>query len=422
MIRFILKGLIRDRQRSLLPVIVVVTGVFLTVSLQCYITGFLGDMVDFNARFLTGHVKVMTRAYADRADQTPNDLALLHTEKLIDSLAGEFPDMQWIQRIRFGGLIDAPDDQGVTRSQGPAVGWGIDLLSPNSSEAARMNIPSSIVNGKLPSQPGEVLLSDQFADKLKVVPGDQVTLLGSTMYGSMTVYNFKVAGTVKFGSNVLDRGAFIADIKDVQSALDMSDAASEILGYFKTGLYDRNRASSRVAGFQSSSGTGDPFAPVMVSLRDQYGLSSMVDYMDVVSAIFIIIFVTAMSLVLWNAGLLGALRRYGEFGVRLAVGESKGHVYHSLIWESLLIGIIGSVIGTAAGLLLAYYLQNHGLDFSGYMKNASMMLPAVFRAEITPMSFVIGFIPGLFATVIGTSLAGIGIYKRKTAQLFKELE
>jgi putative ABC transport system permease protein len=50
------------------------------------------------------------------------------------------------------------------------------------------------------------------------------------------------------------------------------------------------------------------------------------------------------------------------------------------------------------------------------------MLPAVFRAEVTPASFYIGFIPGLFATVIGTALAGFGIYKRKTAQLFKELE
>lgn len=422
MIRFLFKGLLRDRQRSLLPIIVVVTGVFLTVFLQCWMTGVLGDLVDFNARFLTGHVKVMTKSYAERVDQTPNDLALNQTPGLIESLQKQFPDMEWIQRIRFGGLIDAPDAQGETRSQGPAVGWGIDLLSPNSGEAARMNIPSSIVKGRLPSQPGEVLLSDQFADKLKVVPGDQVTLLGSTMYGSMTVYNFKVAGTVKFGSNILDRGAFIADLRDVQLALDMPDAASELLGYFKTDLYDKETASAHVARFMASSDPGDPYAPVMVSLRDQNGLSSMVDYMDVVSAIFILIFVLAMSLVLWNAGLLGGLRRYGEVGVRLAVGESKGHVYRSLLWESVLIGSMGSVIGTAIGLSLSYYLQEHGFDASGIMKNASMMLPAVFRAEVTPASFYIGFIPGLFATVIGTALAGFGIYKRKTAQLFKELE
>lgn len=422
MIRFIFKGLLRDRQRSLLPIIVVVAGVFLTVFLQCWMTGILGDLIDFNAKFTTGHVKVMTKSYFERIEQTPNDLALIQTDKLMGSLQKEFPEMEWIQRIRFGGLIDAPDVRGETRSQGPAIGWGIDLLSPDSKEAERMNIPSSIVKGSIPKQSGEVLISDQFADKLKVVPGDRITLLGSTMNGSMTVYNFKVSGTVKFGSSVLDRGAIIADFRDVQMALDMPDATGEILGYFKTNEYDQERAAANVSRFMASSDPADPFSPVMVSLRDQNGLSSMVDYMDIVSAIIITIFVLAMSLVLWNAGLLGGLRRYTEVGVRLALGESKGHVYRSLVSESILIGIIGSVMGSAIGLIFAFWMEKHGFDISGFMKNASMMLPGVFRAAITPTAFYIGFVPGLFATVIGTSLAGIGIYKRNTAQLFKELE
>jgi len=41
---------------------------------------------------------------------------------------------------------------------------------------------------------------------------------------------------------------------------------------------------------------------------------------------------------------------------------------------------------------------------------------------LTPPAFYIGFIPGLFSTVLGTMLSGIGIYRRQTAQLFKELE
>jgi len=422
MIRFIFKGLLRDKQRSLLPVIVVIIGVWLTVLLQTLMTGVLGDMIDFNARFVTGHLKVMTRAYAERVDQTPNDLALVQTDQIMQNLNREFPDLEWIERIRFGGLIDAPDDKGETRSQGPAVGWGIDLLSPSSKEIQRMNIQKALVSGTLPTQAGEVLLSDQFARKLRVVPGDRVTLLGSTMNGSMTVYNFKVAGTVKFGSSVLDRGALIADIKDVQIALDMTYSASEILGYFKSGKYDKLAASEDVSRFLKSSDPSDPYAPVMVTLRDQNGLASMVDYMDVISVIIISIFVMAMSLVLWNAGLLGGLRRYGEVGVRLAVGESKGHVYLSMVSESVLIGLVGSAIGSAIALSLSFWVQKHGLDVSGYLKNSSMMMPSVFRTEISPVSFYIGFIPGLFATVIGTALAGIGIYKRKTAQLFKEFE
>jgi putative ABC transport system permease protein len=109
MIKFLLKGLIRDKHRSLFPTLVVVLGVMLTVLLNCWIKGIMGDMVDFNATFLTGHVKVMSRAYAENVDQIPNDLALVGVDGLMEELRRDYPDMEWVKRIRFGGLLDIPD-------------------------------------------------------------------------------------------------------------------------------------------------------------------------------------------------------------------------------------------------------------------------------------------------------------------------
>jgi len=148
----------------------------------------------------------------------------------------------------------------------------------------------------------------------------------------------------------------------------------------------------------------------------------MVDFSKRIFEIMILVFLIAMSIVLWNAGLLGGLRRYGEFGMRLAIGESKGHVYKTMIYESLLIGIMGSIIGITIGLLLAWYMQAVGINLGTMMRGSTIMMPSVMRAHITPETWYIGFIPGVFSTLIGTMLSGIGIYKRQTAQLFKELE
>jgi putative ABC transport system permease protein len=119
---------------------------------------------------------------------------------------------------------------------------------------------------------------------------------------------------------------------------------------------------------------------------------------------------------------MSGLRRYGEVGVRLAIGESKGHVYGALICESTLIGIVGSILGTIIGVGLSYYFQKHGLDISGVMKGATMLMSNVMRARVTPASYVIGLIPGILAMLLGTMIAGIGIFRRQTSQLFKELE
>jgi len=423
MIKFILKGILRDKSRSLLPVIVVALGVFLTVFMSGFFRGVFGDMTELNAKFTTGHVKILTRAYAENANQVPNDLALINVKELISQLNLDYPDMEWVERIHTGGLLDVPDESGETREQGQAIGTAVDLLSPGSNEVERMNIQKSIVKGSLPIKHGEALISDEFAERFKVSLGDEVTLFGSTMNGSLMFKNFVVSGTLTFGNTILDRGAIFMDIGDAQQALDMEDAASEILGYFRDGVYDDLKAQMVQESFNAKySLESDEFSPMMSRLVEQEGLGDYLAMADSIGATMVFIFIIAMSIVLWNTGLLGGLRRYSEFGVRLALGEEKKHIYKTTIYEAIMIGIIGSVVGTVLGLGAAYYMQTHGWDISAILKNIGMMLPSVYRAKVTPDLFYIGFFPGVIATVLGSALAGFAIYKRKTAQLFHELE
>lgn len=348
---------------------------------------------------------------------------MLDVEEQVQTLKQEFPEYLWASRIQFGGLVDAPDESGETRAQGPAAGIAMDFLSQEGYEAERLQLENSLVRGHLIQEQGEALLSDEFARKLNVQPGDEVTLIGSTMNGSMSMYNFRVAGTVLFGIEGLDRGSILVDIEDARLALDMIDAAGEIVGFLRTGFYDDDKTKSTAEVFNARySSDNDEFAPVMKTLSEQGTMGQYVMMAEVWSVYITAVFILAMSLVLWNAGLLGGLRRYGEFGVRLAMGEEKNHVYLTLIYESVIIAIAGTIIGTTVGLLISYYIQENGIDISGMMEGAAMMMPSSIRARITPADFYIGFIPGLLSTVVGTMLAGIGIYKRKTSQLFKELE
>ncbi|GAP67800.1 ABC-type transport system [Bacteroidales bacterium 6E] len=423
MIRFLIKGLIRDKSRSALPIIVVAIGVMLTVFMHAYIAGIMGDTIEMNARFSEGHMKVTTRAYAAEIDQVPNDLAILEADGLVSKLENQFAGVSWASRIKFGGLIDAPDENGETKAQGPAMGIGIDLLSTESEEPARLNLTKSLVRGQMPRQSGEVLISDHFATKLGVNIGDPVTLIGSTMEGGMSMYNFTVAGTLSFGMEAMDRGTIIADLTDVGKALQMEGAAGEILGFLPDGFYDHEEAVKMAEAFNAGySGDQDEYAPQMVALGQQEKMSFYVELSEVWLYYISLIFIIAMSLVLWNAGLLGGLRRYGEVGIRLAMGEEKRHVYVTMIWESVFIGLAGSVVGTGIGLFCAWLLQKYGLDISGMMEGSSVMMPSVIRARITPPDLWLGFFPGLLSTVIGTMLSGIGIFKRQTARLFKELE
>jgi len=344
----------------------------------------------------------------------------------LQTLEQKYSDFFWTPRINFAGLLDVPDENGETLEQSPFFGIGIDMFSENSRQIEIWELERKLMKGTLPTNADEVLLSTKLFNRLKLKIGDHLTFIGSTMHGAFTTYNFKVVGTFALNMGQVDKEMMLLDISGARHALDMEDAASEILGYSHS-LYfeDEYTVDTRDAYNFLNENEKDVFTPIMLALRDSHQMGTMVDMNNAIMFIILSVFMIIVMIVLWNMGLMSGLRRYGEIGMRLAIGESKGQVYRAMILESVIIGFIGTTFGTIIGLGLTYYLQEVGIDYTKALESLSstnMIMPNVFYAQVTPDLFYIGFIPGVLATVLGTMLAGRAIYKREMAQLFKELE
>lgn len=238
----------------------------------------------------------------------------------------------------------------------------------------------------------------------------------------MCFMNLKVAGIVRFGMTVLDKGAIIMDITGARILLDMDDAASEIFGFFNDNQYSQLRAENVKNEFNQTIAGTTPYDPIMLQLADQNDMKTMLALTDYFMHIMVALLVLALSIVLWNAGLLGCIRRYNEFGVRLAMGEEKKHLYQSILVEALFIGSIGACIGTTIGVAARIYFHHHGIDYGQAIDSLGMMVNSVVTTDVSNKMFVVGLLPGIIATTVGAALAGISVYKRNTATLFKELE
>ncbi len=426
MIRFLSKGLMRDRTRSFFPLLVISLTVALVVFGSGFMRGVMNSMLLDTAVMLTGHEKIVTRAYNEESQLMPNDLALLGSGELIEKLGIEYPEFFWTPRITFAGLLDVPDKNGETKTQGPVIAMGIDFFSEESRQVEIWELKKSLTEGDLPSRSNDAIISSKLADQLNVSIGEKVTFIGSTMDNAFATYNFYVTGTFNLRKGQTDRQMMLVDISGARSALDMNNAASAIFGFYHDLYYDDQKTVDLRTSFNATnSDSSDMFSPIMLALRDGNQMGSMVDISNAMLAIMGSIFLIVVMVVLWNMGLMNGLRRYGEVGLRLAIGEPKGHVYRSLITEALIIGIIGTILGTGIGIAITYYVQVNGIDYTKgieALSNSSMIMPNVFYAQVTSDLFYIGFFPGVLATVLGTMLAGVAVYKREMAQLFKDLE
>ena len=483
MIRFLAKGLVRDRSRSLFPLLAIIITVTLVIFGIGFMEGAMNNFLQSTAVISSGHVKVVTKAYKKESNQLPNDLALFDIENIIQTLSQMYPDYFWTPRITFGGLLDVPDKNGETKEQAPVFSLGIDFFSEKSRQVEIWELEKCLISGRLPKDRDDALVSTKLAKQLGIGSGSSITLIGSTMDNAFTTYNFNVVGTFNLYKGQTDRQMMLVDISGARQALDMEGAASEILGYHNSLYYHdeeavtirkhfnitysdsiaqilRNEESKDILSYMNGwneintieksklpqqrsnalfdnqmydnseewgeLSVEDPsiYTPTMVALRDDSQLATMVDFSTVALGVMAGIFLVIVMIVLWNMGLMNGLRRYGEIGLRLAIGESKGQVYRSMVNEAVLIGFVGTLIGTIFGISLTYYVQEFGIDYSEAINQLSttMVMPNVFYAKVTPELYYIGFIPGVLATVLGTMLAGLAIYKREMSQLFKELE
>ena len=426
MIKFLTKGLLRDRSRSLFPVLVITLTVTLVIFSIGFMQGSMNSLILDTAVILTGHENIVTRAYSEESQLMPNDLALMDVDQLIEHLEQEYPDFFWSPRITFSGLLDVPDENGETRAQGPVIAYGIDLLSNGSRQVEIWDLERSLVSGKLPENSNDALISSKMADQLNIRIGESVTFIGSTMENAFTTYNFNVSGTFNLRKGQTDKQMMLVDLSGARLALDMDNAASAIFGFTHSLYYDDETAVALRTDYNKiNSDSSDIFSPFMIALRDGNQMGTMVDISGAMMAIMGGIFLVIVMIVLWNMGLMNGLRRYGEIGLRLAMGESKGQVYRSMISEAIIIGLTGTVVGTGIGLALTYYVHENGIDYTTgieALSTSSIGMPNLFYAQVTPDLFYIGFLPGVLATVLGTMLAGLAIYRREMAQLFKELE
>jgi len=426
MINFLFKGLIRDRSRSFFPLIIITAIVSIIIFFSGFLNGIYNSLFFNTALVNSGHIKVVTHAYNLEYQLLPNDLAILESDKLIDNLDKQYQEYMWTPRITFAGLLDVPDNNGETLTQSPVFALGVDFLSNNSTQFEVWNLHDKITKGKVFLNENEILLSEKLAERLNISPGNVITFIGSTMDGAFSTYNFLVSGIFNLNLGPIDKDMMIVDIKGAEIALDMENAASEILGYKKDLFFnDKETVSMRNEFNIQFSDTTDLYRPFMLALRDSNQMSTIVDFSNVIMFIIMALFLIVVTLVLWNMGIMNGLRRYGEIGMRLAIGETKGHVFKSMIIESLMIGFLGSFFGTIIGISVTSYLEKVGLDYSkaiDSLNSSNFAMPNVFYPQVTSELFYIGFIPGILATVFGTMLAGRAIYSREMAQLFKELE
>jgi putative ABC transport system permease protein len=431
MIAFLLRGILRDKSRFLFPFSIVAIGVTLVITLVGFMEGVFMGMIDMTANLDAGHLRLVNKPFYDEEHLRPLDRSLAAQSETLNWLKKNSPEKtRWSPRIRWGALLDVPDKNGDTVSQTPIVGMALDLKDKKSLELKRLRLEESLIDGKIPERDKEMLMGDQLAKTLNIELNQAVTLLGQSFDGGLVMDNYRVVGLVKFGVSAMDKKMVLIDLADAQDSFYMEDMITDWLGFlpaqYSLSDYEAIKKNmkqplSKLIEMPPKSWAEDDQA-ILLTIRDQQNIGAIADKFNIIKGFVVGIFTFLMMLVLWNAGILNGIHRYGEMGLRLAFGESHWRVIFNTGIEGLFVGVLGTLAGCIFGGVFAWFLQEVGINMGDSFAQSGLMINDVVRARLTTGAFIQGVIPGVFASVAGNLIASIAIFKRTESNLFRELE
>ncbi|MFO7633490.1 MAG: FtsX-like permease family protein [Caldilinea sp.] len=230
-----------------------------------------------------------------------------------------------------------------------------------------------IVEGKPVTSGGQIAIGRRGADALKKRVDDVLRINGIP---------YRIVGIYETGQGMEESGGVVT-LEDAQSIAQKERKVS----LFQVGLRKNANADAVVERIQSLD------KEVTVSKASGYSASEQwTDYLQGfawgVSAIAILI----GGLGMMSAMVMSVLERTREIGTLRAVGWSRGRVLRMILGESILLSLIGGVIGVALGAFLAWLVgQAPGL---GMMLAGSVDVGLVIQGMVTALA--LGLIGGVY--------------------------
>jgi putative ABC transport system permease protein len=381
---------IRQWRRNLLSIVSIVAGVLVLILGRGFVHGLNENILRSQIDTLSGHVMAVPGDYPTFGIQNPVDHLLTldaSTRAWLDENAQAWTTRVLFvpraikgrdaMRIRVTGF-DAQRDEAVF----PRDSWHVD--------------------GALPANADELLLSTGVSRILGVKTGDTIVLEARTAAGAMNALEVKVSGVLTTNNPILDQlGAF--------APMPLVDALVQPEGKWShLAVRLASRADADAVAAELRARLGD--ARVTTYAQEAEDLLSAQQLRQRMFDILALALMAISATGIANTVLMATYERVREIGTLQALGMTRRSLIALFVSEGFLLGVLGAAIGAALGAAIVYHYSVHGIDLSSWMAKASenggyenvsfsTMLYLESSVRTTVASFAFGLTVAVLASV-----------------------
>jgi len=254
------------------------------------------------------------------------------------------------------------------------------------------------------------LIGRMNADKMEIGAGDWAVLSLSDQRGTYKSLRCSVQGIFSSSIEPIDKYTVLVRREDLSQFFAEKD---NLISYFvflgKSVESSEEIKKTLIMNFQDK----DSLEILAYSDLEKYFTSAM-EMIEYFEWIFYFILLIGVALILFDSIMMSIYERMQELGIMHAIGSRPGFIFFMVMYESILLTMIGSVLGILFGGSIILYYQIYGLDLSyfaegleGVGKMGSTIYPSITPKDIIEtliyplvLSVIAAFFPALKAVKI----------------------
>jgi putative ABC transport system permease protein len=371
------RNLARYWRRTLLTSGLIILGIVAVLLFVSVSGSFKSIMISQITDSMMGHLQIHRKGYVASIDNLPLNLNMKpKAVEKIDQALRAFPEVAaWSPRLKFGAMFSNFTETTSIRLNG---------IVPDREAAAMPSLAERLVAGSMADglvEPGKLLIPELLAKGMKVKPGDTVVLVATNLDGSVNGQTFVVQGVLEAVTGPGGRDGYL-HMDDARTLLRMNDKEVNEIAVRLKDIDQVNRVTARLRTELADvvNPQGQPLLEVHTwdQLSPFANIARMIDLLD----LFIRTMLVGIVLIaIMNVMIMAVYERIREIGTIAAIGTPPRRILGLFVAEGLLLGLVGTVTGTALSLLLVYLLNLWPVSFA-FGRQVIVLAPSIAAGEV----------------------------------------
>jgi putative ABC transport system permease protein len=371
------RNLARYWRRTLLTAGLIILGIVAVLLFVSVSGSFKSLIVGQITDSMLGHLQVHRRGYVASIDNLPLNLNMTpaQVEKVEQVLGGMKDVAAFSPRLKFGAMFSNFTETTSMRLNG---------VVPQQEAATVPLLPDRLVQGSAANglvEPGKILVPEILARGMKLKVGDTVVLVATNLDGSVNGKTFTVQGVLGDVTGPGGRDGYI-NIADARELLRMTQPeVNEIAVRLKD---PRRLQQVKTALDQALAGIHNAQGQPALEVHTWEGLSPFANIARMINLLDLFIRVMLIGIVLiavMNVMMMAVYERVREIGTIAAIGTRPRRILGLFVYEGLLLGLLGTAIGTLVSLGLIAILHVWPVHFA-FARQVLTLAPSIAASDV----------------------------------------